>query len=93
MRCELFSSYKTNSFSYITVFLIMIWMSQPLDHSMQLNQPEDTRQQMAVLSRSLKAYKRLRRNPNAAAALFDGKQPPPEEAKKVDRVIPQVLIC
>ena len=48
---------------------------------------------MAVLSRSLKAYKRLRRNPNAAAALFDGKQPPLEEAKKVDRVIPQVLIC
>ena len=35
---------------------------------MQLTQPEDTRQQMAVLSRSLKAYKRLRRNPNAAAA-------------------------
>ena len=59
----------------------MIWMSQPLDHFMQLNQPEDTRQQMAVLSRSLKAYKRLRRNPNAAAAaLF-------EEPKKVDRVV------
>ena len=53
---------------------------------MQLNQPEDTRQQMAVLSRSLKAYKRLRRNPNAAAALF-------EEAKKVDRVVPQALNC
>ena len=50
---------------------------------MQLTQPEDTRQQMAVLSRSLKAYKRLRRNPNAAAAaLF-------EEPKKVDRVVPQ----
>ena len=31
-----------------------------------MNQPEDTRQQMAVLSRSLKSYKRLRRNPNAA---------------------------
>ena len=48
---------------------------------------------MAVLSRSLKAYKRLRRNPNAAAALFDGRQQPPEEAKKVDRVVPQALIC
>ena len=32
----------------------------------KLAQPEDTKQQMAVLSRSLKSYKRLRRNPNAA---------------------------
>ena len=30
-----------------------------------VNQPEDTKQQMAVLSRSLKSYKRLRRNPHA----------------------------
>ena len=43
---------------------------------------------MAVLSRSLKAYKRLRRSPNAAAALFDGRQQP-EDSKKVDRVVRQ----
>ena len=44
-----------------------------------VNQPEDTKQQMAVLSRSLKSYKRLRRNPHATA-VFD--KPEPDSANK-----------